>query len=806
MIFNNLESAPSGSGSHDEIPAELKALTNWVVYRVEERVDASGERKRTKIPYQINGHFAKTNQPDTWNSFQACVDAAATDKYNGIGFVFTNTAYVGIDLDHVYDEVSGLEPWAADLIRRIASYTELSASGDGVHIIVRGVLPDGRRRKQRVEMYDRSSPRYFVFTGNHFPGTPTAIEERSVELAAIHAECVADPPFTSSQTAPIQPASPVSRDDNELLQHARSAANGPKFVSLFDHGDCGGYNSQSEADLALCCLLAFWTCSDPGRINRLFSRSALYRAEKWGRQDYRESTIAKAIALTGTVESATFTKHKVGGGTDGTVTSATCVMADGWPDPEPIEKGLLPVEPLNMDLLPDVLKPLVCDTAQRMAVPPDFAAVAAILSVAGCVGRRAFIYPLANDDSWKVIPCLWGAIVSPPGTMKTPLIAAVSAPLQGIQNDWLAEHEQSMKAYRAELADYEIHLAAHKQMRIAHIKDSTKPEPIDPGEPPVKPPMKRVIVNDSTVEKLHEVLSENEAGVLILRDELTGWLAQLDKPGFEDARAFYLEGWEGSHRHVMDRITRGTISARVCFSIFGGVQPALLRAYLANVMEDGRGNDGLLQRFQLLIQPDLVSLPIIDRAPDKSAVARVEHALRNIVKIDPKNPLAFKFSPDAQELFYGWRENLEKKVHRPGEHPAISSHLSKYRKLMPALSLLFELVDRSSGSGDFTVSAVHAGQAALLCNYLESHARRVYNSIAAPQTNASALLGARIKAGEIKNGFTARDVYRHHWSGLTNSGKVRHGLTVLEDAGWVRKRTDGGYEINPKVLTCGGVQ
>jgi putative DNA primase/helicase len=385
----------------------------------------------------------------------------------------------------------------------------------------------------------------------------------------------------------------------------------------------------------------------------------------------------------------------------------------------------------------------------------------------------------------------------------------VTAPIEAIQANWQAEYDDAMKAYAEQNEDYQLRVTAYRQMRIARIKDSGKPEPVQPGDPPEKPILKRIVVNDSTHEALHVILSENPSGVLVCRDELTGWLASLDKPGREDSRAFYLQAWNGNSAFTVDRIGRGTIHESICLSLLGGIQPARLRAYLADAVDDGPGDDGLIQRFQLLVWPDPIPWKGTDRPPDHAAAQRVEHAFRKLVQMDCETPARFKFSSDAQELFNAWRDELEStKLRGSNEPPALIAHLSKYRSLMPSLALLFELADRSSSSRNFDVSLAHAAQAASFCNYLESHARRIYSCIVSKPAHAARVLADRIKEGKLGAAFTARDVYRKGWTGLLGADLVTHAIEILEDAGWIRLaaadsktgRPSPLYTVNPAVF------
>jgi len=123
---------------------------------------------------------------------------------------------------------------------------------------------------------------------------------------------------------------------------------------------------------------------------------------------------------------------------------------NGWPDPQPLDGELPVVEPFTESLLPVSFRPMVCDAAERMSVPLDFPGVVAILTLAGTVNRRAVIEPMANDRTWLVVPNLWGGLIARPGEMKSPLIDAVCAPVEAIQEDWQREYDEGSRSTRQE--------------------------------------------------------------------------------------------------------------------------------------------------------------------------------------------------------------------------------------------------------------------------------------------------------------------------------------------------------------------
>jgi putative DNA primase/helicase len=333
-----------------------------------------------------------------------------------------------------------------------------------------------------------------------------------------------------------------------------------------------------------------------------------------------------------------------------------------------------------------------------------------------------------------------------------------------------------------------------------------------------------LIVNDATFEALHQTMSENPAGVLVIRDELTGWWSQLDRAGREGERAFCLQAWNGDTGHTIDRIGRGTIHVEHCsMSMVGGIQPGRLRSYLVDALKGGPTDDGLIQRFQVLVWPDMPSgWRYVDRPVDATCQKRVEQMFRRLLELDAESPARFRFDGEAQELFIAWLEELETKVRDGDLHPALASHLSKYRKLMPALALLFELAEGAArGSFDGFVGSLSGGEpkirldlarrAAAWCEYLESHARRVYACVVTPQLRAARELAEKIRTRKVgsEGSFSCREVYVKGWSGLESPEAVKLAAEVLEDAGWIRGFAGGSgplggrpsnyYEINPRV-------
>src|SRR3712207_2017823 len=387
----------------------IRGLRQWVCWRSEER-----DGKTTKIPYSpTSGRKASSTDPETWGGYLEAVSACRERGHDGIGFVFTkDDPFCGVDLDRCLDPDTGeLEPWAREIIEELESYAEVSPSGTGVHILVRATLPDGRNRKGRVEIYDRG--RYFTMSGRHLKGTPYTIEDRQEQLLALRRRVLGEPPVDNGRRAP-RPAADTGLSDQEILAKAASADNGEKFRRLWA-GDTSGYEhdgneGHSEADLALCAMLAFWTGPDPDRIDAHFRQSGLYR-EKWERADYRERTIARALE----------------GKTEFYEPGQTAPLKDNTASGDSREEklgGLPEAASFPVDALPEGCQRFVREAAASIGCAPDLMAVPLLGLLSAAIGNSRQV---RLKRSWKECAALFAVVVAEPGDKKTPAQKAALA-------------------------------------------------------------------------------------------------------------------------------------------------------------------------------------------------------------------------------------------------------------------------------------------------------------------------------------------------------------------------------------------
>lgn len=471
-----------------------------------------------------------------------------------------------------------------------------------------------------------------------------------------------------------------------------------------------------------------------------------------------------------------------------------------WPEPQPLPEALPPVQPFDPELLPECLRGWVLDIAHRMQCPPDFPAVGALVALSSLVGARAVIHPKAKDD-WAVVPNLWGLIVGRPGVMKSPALGQAMAPLHRLEAE---ERELAQEARKAWEIDCKVsELAAkdrERQAAAAATKDPDKARALlQPVDAPAEPTARRYVVNDSSVEKLADLLTTNPWGLMVYRDELHGLLCSMDRPGQEGARGFYLTAYDGNQGYAVDRIGRGeSYAPRVCLAMLGGTQPGKAQSYVREAVAGGAADDGLLQRFGLTVWPDVNrAFTYVDQWPDGQAKQMAWAVFERLNALQPatdEDAQQWRFTPEAQAIFEQWVIEFETEIRGDELHPALVSHLAKYRKLVPALALIFALVD-TPDSGNL-VDHRELVRALAMAEYLRTHAERLYAAATIPETSAAKALLTKIKGmklcdadGVPLEAFTPRQVAVKHWAGLTTPAEVRTAAELLADYGWLARET-----------------
>jgi hypothetical protein len=266
----------------DRIPAELKFLPQWVVWKLENH----GGPKPTKVPYAAKwGTHASVTKPSTWGTFDDAVAAVQSGKYSGLGFVLTyDDPYTFVDLDDAKGD-EAIFARQQKVFSELPSYAERSPSGTGLHIICKGrVGPPGRKRAQ-IEVY--SGERFMTMTGDVYREAPIVECQEKLQL------------LWQQMGGPAQihiygGDSEQKEDDETIINRAISALNGDKFKGLLEGRWEEYYSSQSEADFALIDIIAFYT-QNRDQITRIFRQSGLGARDKAKRNDYVVAMINRAF-------------------------------------------------------------------------------------------------------------------------------------------------------------------------------------------------------------------------------------------------------------------------------------------------------------------------------------------------------------------------------------------------------------------------------------------------------------------------------------------------------------------------------
>ena len=777
------------------IPPELKGHKCWLLYKVTEINSTTG--KFNKIPFYpysrkkrqgSQGDTADLANLGTWDEAMTAFNSDRSFAGVGIG-VLPCWNIVALDVDHCVanDKVRDDVALMVD-----ETYSEISPSGTGIRAFWRGEAKNGKNNTGGFELYHSSQ--FVTITGNWFTDGPIA-------------------PLTAAKRSQLEalarsPDKPSKISSTDRLKEA--AQNDPRLQAIIKAGlyerDAGGGKHS------ICCPFEDQH-SDLGRSGG-DADTVYYQPYTEG---YAEGWI-HCLHTHGNDQNRYWAKI----GYSSLAEAGRAILAkyqspdgDGWPVPQPIPDDLPPVPPFDLALLPDAFRPWITDIAERMQILPDIPAVGAVTALSSAIGRRVQIMPKANDN-WTVVPNLWGCVVAPPGYMKSPALNEVMKPLHRLETEAHHANELDRAAWISEKETVKLRNRATEQLAIKSYKDGKKDRPeilLDPDEPLAT----RYTVNNFSLEALGEVLIGNPNGVLAFSDEIHGLLMMSQKPGNEGLNDFLLSAWNGDGAFTFDRIGRGKRRIQhVCVAVLGGIQPGRLVEHVRCATHGGGGDSGLIQRFQLMVWPEMrEQWELVDRTPDAAAREAAQLVFERVVSPfaaltgalktlggDAETIDIRRFDIDAQRVFYGWLEELEREIRGDTLPTVMASHLSKYRSLVPSLALIFAVADDVRGA----IPLRYLEQAIGWAKYLRPHAERVYACTTHADTRHARALLAKIKDGSVADGFTPRAVYLKGWSLLDRQGveKATDVLAYLDYLLPIETRNPAGgrpsvtFNINPK--------
>ena len=454
-----------------------------------------------------------------------------------------------------------------------------------------------------------------------------------------------------------------------------------------------------------------------------------------------------------------------------------------------------------------------------MQTPKDFAVISSMVIVGSLIGAGCAIKPKRFDD-WQVIPNVWGACIGRPSVvLKTPSMKEPMQLLERLQ----AEYGE---LYEKDKAGAEFDGLANKAMidsvkndiakaakgagkdKVVNSDDmqKLKADYLDLAQSTEPEATRRLFkTNETSVQSMTLLQVQNERGILVFRDELTGLLVKWDTEQGNDERAYFLEGWNGNGSYTDYKIGRGLTDAKsICVSLLGGIQPDKLARYLYQANKGN--NDGLVQRLQRAVWPDEPQAwELIDTTPNKAEKQRAFEIMKALAELDflkygaiqneyDERPY-FRFDDAGQAIFNEWLTALQTVKIQKEENPLMVEHFGKYRSLMPSLALIFHCIDIADGKAQGNVTAKAAQLAVEWCKYLESHARRIYAMAESPEHEAAVRLADKIKTKCLPSPFTTRLVQQKGWHGLKEKLEIESACNILIEENWLM------MQRKPKPLT-----
>lgn len=736
----------------------LSTAMCWVAWQTENR---GSNRLPTKVPYSAHGNMkALADDPATWST-RASAEAKAADlpkPYNmggiglELGYLADGLALGGIDLDTCRSAAGALEPWAAEVVDRFDSYTEVSPSGSGIKVFFTYLPSDlpgiqaamgtehgkvwkrcGGEHPPAIELY--VSRRFFTVTEQWLDDTPITLRRVASDtlIWLIHE---AGPTFVAAGRPPA-----VNDGHNRGSDASRSAIALRIGSALRRAG--GSFEEMSDA-LRTHPGTADWF-QEKGKVN---GGRELHRI--WNR----------------------------GADAPWPVLHTSIVTTDTLPAPK---------LPLN-EVFPSAVATWIGTAANAADAPPDYVAGALLSAAGGCIGNARWGQP---KEGWAEPPVVNVALVGRPSTNKSPALDQVVAPLHVIEADLNEDWQDRLRQYATDKVAAEERRNGWKQAaKTAAAEGYTPPIlPADAVEP--EPPHKRRLAStDPTVAKAERMSAANPRGMVLVRDELAGWVTSMDKFGSGAGgadRTFWIQAY-GGRPWSPDRVKDGDAEIAVphlTWSVVGGIQPDRLASLLL-VGDD----DGLTARF-LYIWPE-------PRPPSWSEPvaglgdARVWLAKLHALPWTPPAPLLLPFSHDAQRNLQDWREEVARL--EEGASGLFQSWLGKLPGFAVRLATIFAHLEWAAKC-DAANPPETINNTDLLCavtflaEYAVPMARRTFGEAALPEAERDARrLGRWLLARKPRlTTLNVRELRRMpNGPGIANASRLMAALEELAALGWVR--------------------
>lgn len=790
----------------ENIPVELTALPQWVCYG--RRGTSLGDREY-KIPIDPrSGYGAKAGQPDTWATFTQAKEAVQAGRFTGVGFEFAEGGgIVGIDFDHCRDpETGAVNAWAQKWVDALNSYTEISPSGTGLHILVRGELPGSAIKRPQAEMY--LSGRYFTVTGNIY-GVKRLLRPAPEAVKALYAELVKDAE-KGRNPAPLptdgslewdaeiggnQSFTPVLwLDDQMLIEKATNAKNGSLFASLYAGEWQRSHKSQSEADLAFCNMLAFWSGGDPEQMDRIFRVSNLMRP-KWdelhGWKTYGQITIERAVADL---------KDQYMGHYDNI---ANIPPEENPPGLQHIFSPFGTFVPFDhvtssanscfpVDSLPPALRDYAQALAESLQVSEDMTGPICLTLAAVAVQKKFMVNP---KPGWHEPLNLYTVIIASPSERKSPALKAACKPIHDFvarENELRApairEYIAKRNALQSQLRSMEEQISKPSNTRtdtgaprisIADIADKHR----ELDELKEVHPL-RLLADDATPEALFSLMAENDGMISVISAE--GGIFDIvsgrysDKPNVE----IILKAFTGEPAMVDRKGRQSEYLPSPAMTMLLMVQPSVLQGIMQNNVFRGRG---FLARLFYALPHSCVGSRRYETTPVPESVEEAYRVqLHSLLSLPvPDKPEAIGFSAEAHAVSKAHFEELEKRL--VDDLECIENWAGKFHGQVMRIAGILHCCKYTVSAAKIEMEAETVQQAIAIGNFFLDHALTAFGECGAADTqdeqDAKYILKRIDSTGKAE--VTKRELQRLCRGKFSKAEKMEPGLEELKERGYI---------------------
>lgn len=481
-----------------------------------------------------------------------------------------------------------------------------------------------------------------------------------------------------------------------------------------------------------------------------------------------------------------------------------------WPDPD--MAVIRPERPPAPEMTPQEFSLVFGEWAswikQAAAVKnahEDYVALALLTTASAIIGNTHWAEPW---DGWKEPPVLWGMLIGDPSSGKSPALDAVLDPLREIDNELTRQYKEKRAAWQDKDEVARLVLSQWKADAKTAISNGddppTKPDGTDAGKAPIR---KRVRITDATTEKVAELLTSTWRGLLLSRDELSGWLSSMDRYSGGGDRPFWLEAF-GGRTYTVDRKNNPepVIVEHLSVSVLGGTQPDKLDSLL--VKSD---DDGLTARF-LTVFPDQIPLKRPTGSIDEGFLV---DALKRMHRLEPvidehgtQRPFFLHLDEDAQAALHEFR--IQCRAWEAETTGLMKSHIGKLPGLSVRVALVLAVLDWAASDGGMPLSGISKAHIGRACHYvgehLRNHAFRAYGAASVPLEIRNAQRIAEIIQTERLTVVRPREIQRLRLAGLQKANDIKPAISALIEADWIAFMTSNGqgrppktYAVNPKV-------